>query len=108
MDDMGASQSTLGRLRSIRFDRLKIDPSYTQDTEAGPHQAILKAVVALGEGLGMETTAGGVDTSEQLARLRAHGWSEVQGNLVGRPMSAKDVAALLADRPASPLTQEGP
>ncbi len=99
MDELGTGPSTLGRLRSLPFDRLKIDPSFVRDDAPGPDQAILRAVATLGEGLGMNTAAGGVDTARQLDRLRAHGWGEVQGNLVGRPMSARDVAALLTGPP---------
>ena len=58
-------------------------------------EAIVRAVTGLGGSLGIATTAEGVETEEQLERLRAEGCDEAQGFHLGRPMPAADVRALL-------------
>jgi EAL domain-containing protein (putative c-di-GMP-specific phosphodiesterase class I) len=58
-------------------------------------EAIVRAVTGLGGSLGIATTAEGVETEEQLERLRAEGCDEAQAFHLGRPMPAADVRALL-------------
>ena len=97
MDDFGTGYSSLGYLQSFPFDRIKIDRSFIGDiTEGIGSLNIVRAVAALGRGLGMETTAEGVETSDQLDSVRAEGCTEVQGYLFGKPQPLKDVAVLLA------------
>ncbi len=62
---------------------------------SGDCEAIVKAGTSLGASLGMRITAEGVETAEQLARIRQEGCTEVQGYLTGKPMTAQDVATLL-------------
>jgi diguanylate cyclase (GGDEF)-like protein len=96
MDDFGTGYSSLSYLRKFPFDKIKIDQSFIrrlgidQDSDA-----IVRAVAHLGTTLGIRTTAEGVETAEQLARVRSEGCTEVQGYLTGRPLSAADAAALL-------------
>jgi len=97
MDDFGTGYSSLSYLRSFPFDKLKIDQSFVRDLELhGDAQAIVRAISGLGGSLCMRTTAEGVETQEQLDRLRADGCTEAQGYLFGKPMPAGDAAALLA------------
>jgi len=96
MDDFGAGYSSLGCLRMFAFDKIKIDPSFiTGLSEPGPCAAIVKAVAGLGASLGVVTTAEGVETPEQLARLREQGCGAAQGYLLGRATPASEVSALL-------------
>jgi diguanylate cyclase (GGDEF)-like protein/PAS domain S-box-containing protein len=96
MDDFGTGYSSLGYLQRFRFDRIKIDRSFVADllkrSEAAP---IVKAIVGLSTSLGMSVIAEGVENEQQLAVLRREGCNEVQGYLIGRPMPAADVLALL-------------
>ena len=96
MDDFGTGYSSLSYLQKFPFDKIKIDGSFVRGLEGQSGVAIVKAVAALGASLGMKTTAEGVETLEQLARIRADGCSEVQGYLTGRPISAPAAAVLLA------------
>ena len=96
MDDFGTGYSSLSYLRSFPFDKIKIDQSFVRDlSHNADAAAIVRAVARLGSSLGMATTAEGVETSDQLARLRAEGCTEVQGYLFSRPRPASEVAGLL-------------
>ena len=97
MDDFGTGYSSLSYLRSFTFDKIKMDRSFVAGLDAEPgNLAIIKAVVGLGLGFNATTTAEGVETAEQLQRLRAEGLDEAQGHLLGRPMPASDAARLIA------------
>ncbi|WP_232631401.1 putative bifunctional diguanylate cyclase/phosphodiesterase [Methylobacterium sp. Leaf118] len=108
MDDFGTGYSSLSYLQKFPFDKIKIDQSFVRgmagNAECG---AIVRAIARLGASLGMRTTAEGVETSDQLAAVRAEGCTEVQGYLTGRPMPGIEAAALLgpaaAEAPAVPF-----
>jgi len=96
MDDFGTGYSSLSYLRSFPFDKIKIDQSFVRDlSDNTDAAAIVRAVARLGSSLGMATTAEGVETGDQLARLRAEGCTEVQGYLFSKPRPASEVAGLL-------------
>jgi diguanylate cyclase (GGDEF)-like protein len=96
MDDFGTGYSSLSYLRSFPFDKIKIDRSFVNDLTQRPDcMAIIHAVVGLGESLGISTTAEGVETPEQLERLRAEGCTEAQGFLFSPPCPASEVARLI-------------
>ena len=86
IDDFGTGYSSMLTLQSFAFDRLKIDRTFIGQigiTHKG--MAIVKAVIALGQSLGMPVIAEGIETEEQLAFLKHHRCTEVQGYLTGRP-----------------------
>jgi EAL domain-containing protein (putative c-di-GMP-specific phosphodiesterase class I) len=86
MDDFGTGYSSLGYLQRFRFDKLKVDRSFIREiTGEGGKRAIVRAVLDLGRGLGMETCAEGVETEEQRTILAEEGCTQVQGFLFGRP-----------------------
>lgn len=98
MDDFGTGYSSLSYLQKFPFDRLKIDKSFVQNMAIDPDSAaIVRAVAALGRGLGVLTTAEGVETESQLESVRAEGCEEVQGFHTGRPLSAAAAALLLSN-----------
>jgi diguanylate cyclase (GGDEF)-like protein/PAS domain S-box-containing protein len=87
LDDFGTGYSSLSYLRRFPFDKLKIDASFVRALgEGGEAEAIVRAIMALGRSLGLCVTAEGVETEDQLARLRAEDCDQVQGFLLGRPM----------------------
>jgi EAL domain-containing protein (putative c-di-GMP-specific phosphodiesterase class I) len=99
MDDFGTGYSSLGYLRKFPFDKIKIDQSFIRDLADKPDCiAIVRAVTGLGSSLGMCTTAEGVETEEQLKRLRSEGCTEVQGYLISRPRPASELGPLLQPR----------
>ena len=97
MDDFGTGYSSLSYLRSFPFDKIKIDRSFVNDLSQRPDcMAIIHAVVGLGASLGITTTAEGVETEEQLNRLRAEGCTEAQGFLFSQPRPAKEILGLIS------------
>ena len=87
MDDFGTGYSSLAYLQSFPFDRIKIDRSFIKDIADGVGSLnIVRAMAALAKGLGMETTAEGVETSEQLDTVKSEGCTEMQGFLFSRPL----------------------
>jgi diguanylate cyclase (GGDEF)-like protein len=96
MDDFGTGYSSLSYLQSFPFDKIKIDRSFVKDIAEGVGSLnIVRAVAAMANGLGMTTTAEGVETKEQLDTVRAEGCTEMQGFLFSRPLPAHDLELLL-------------
>jgi diguanylate cyclase (GGDEF)-like protein len=96
LDDFGTGYSSLSYLRSFPFDKIKIDQSFVRDlVENKGSMSIIRAVTGLGRSLSMKTTAEGVETQEQLDRLREEGCTEVQGYLFSRPRPASELPALI-------------
>ena len=96
MDDFGTGYSSLSYLRCFPFDKIKIDRSFVKEISERPDcVAIIRAVAGLGMSLGIATTAEGIETNEQLERVRAEGCTEVQGYLFSPPRPAADLGPLL-------------
>jgi hypothetical protein len=89
LDDFGTGYSSLGYLKRAPFDKIKIDQSFVRGaTQAGSRNgAIIASIVSLAEALGMETTAEGVETLDELDLVRMLGCSHVQGYIYERPLS---------------------
>jgi diguanylate cyclase (GGDEF)-like protein len=97
MDDFGTGYSSLSYLRSFPFDKIKIDKSFIRDLSTSQSSvAIVRAVCGLARSFGALTTAEGVETDDQLTRIRAEGCTEVQGYLFSIPLPAAELPALLA------------
>jgi EAL domain-containing protein (putative c-di-GMP-specific phosphodiesterase class I) len=104
MDDFGTGYSSLSYLRSFPFDKIKIDRSFIKDiSDKGDCAAIVKAVAGLGKGLGIATTAEGVETIEQLSFLAKEGCDGVQGYLLGKPLPIGQYAGLVGREAAMEL-----
>jgi EAL domain-containing protein (putative c-di-GMP-specific phosphodiesterase class I) len=96
LDDFGTGYSSLSYLRSFPFDKIKIDQSFVRDlTTNKESMSIVRAVTGLGQSLGITTTAEGVETHEQLEKLREEGCTEVQGYLFSRPCPVGDLPLLI-------------
>ena len=99
LDDFGTGFSSLSSLQSFRFDGIKIDASFVQSigrTEKGV--AIVRMISRLAAEINVPLTAEGVETQEQLIKLRELGVHQVQGFLLGRPMSRDAMHRLVFDQ----------
>jgi diguanylate cyclase (GGDEF)-like protein/PAS domain S-box-containing protein len=94
LDDFGTGYSSLGYLKRAPFDKIKIDQSFVRGAANGQNRntAIIKAIVTLAEALGMETTAEGAETQDEIELIKSLGCSHIQGFVYGKPI---DAAALL-------------
>ena len=91
LDDFGTGYSSLSHLQSFPFDRIKIDRSFIKDIDGAGSLNIVRAVTALAKGLGMETTAEGVETQQQLDAVKLEGCTEMQGFLFSRPRPEHEI-----------------
>ncbi|WP_417620465.1 putative bifunctional diguanylate cyclase/phosphodiesterase [Parasphingorhabdus sp.] len=96
LDDFGTGYSSLGYLRKTRFSTIKVDRSFVQGAakNAPESLAIIRAVVAMADSLGMSTTAEGAETEEEVKMIRKLGCRKIQGYYFGRPMIAHDARQL--------------
>ena len=88
LDDFGTGYSSLGYLKKAPFDKIKIDQSFVRGAtiNGSRNGAIIAAIVSLAEALGMETTAEGVETLDELDLVRMLGCSHVQGFIYEKPL----------------------
>jgi diguanylate cyclase (GGDEF)-like protein/PAS domain S-box-containing protein len=101
IDDFGTGYSSLSYLKRFPVDTLKVDKSFVdglgKDAES---TAIVGAVISLAKSLGMRVTAEGIETKEQLERLRLLNCDQGQGYFFSRPLPAAQAEELLAKNPA--------
>jgi len=97
LDDFGTGYSSLSQLRSLPFDRLKIDRTFVNEVlDVGAAREIVEAIVALGRGLSLPVTAEGIESAAVLEALRRIGPLNGQGYLYGHPEDAATTHARLA------------
>jgi diguanylate cyclase (GGDEF)-like protein/PAS domain S-box-containing protein len=96
MDDFGTGYSSLSYLRSFPFDKIKIDQSFVRGLGTNNDaQAIVRAIISLGVGLGVTITAEGVETEGELNCLRGEGCHEAQGFLFSHARPNAEIVAML-------------
>lgn len=99
IDDFGTGYSSLAYLKRFRLDKLKVDQSFvSQMVSEASDAAIVQAVISLGHALKLKVIAEGVETEQQRVLLEEYGCEEMQGFLFSRPVPARELAALLAQR----------
>ena len=97
LDDFGTGYSSIAQLRSLPFDRLKIDRSFVGDADTDPAELnIIEAILGLARSLNMPVTAEGIETDIVHAHLAKLGDMKGQGYLYGRPANAHETGAFLA------------
>ncbi|MGE6790906.1 putative bifunctional diguanylate cyclase/phosphodiesterase [Pseudomonas guineae] len=90
IDDFGTGYSSLLYLKRLPANELKIDRGFVTELIKGTEDAaIITAIIALGQTLGMKIVAEGVETADQQELLTALGCNTLQGYLLGRPMPAE-------------------
>ena len=96
LDDFGTGYSSLSQLRSLPFDRIKIDRSFiTTLPDSKDSATIVRAIIAMGEGLGLPVTAEGVENPGVLDALQQFSGIKAQGFLYGKPGPAEKIYAEL-------------
>lgn len=99
MDDFGSGYSSLNMLNQMPLDILKLDMKFIQSETAKPvNQGILRFIMGLARWMHLSVVAEGVETKEQLTRLREIGCDYVQGYLFGKPMPCADFEQLFKVR----------
>jgi len=99
LDDFGTGYSSLAYLTRMPIGKLKIDRAFVAGLlDGGESAAIVRAVLAMADSLGMDVTAEGVETLPQAQALMAIGCNYLQGYYLSRPVPAADVPALAARR----------
>ncbi|MDO1580492.1 putative bifunctional diguanylate cyclase/phosphodiesterase [Rhizobium oryzicola] len=104
LDDFGTGYSSLAQLSNFSFDKIKIDRSFVasfQDQEK--QEKIVKAIVGLGIGLEVPTTAEGIETPDQLTSLIDMGCTYGQGYFFGKAVPATEALNMLAEPPLKAL-----
>ncbi|WP_127520586.1 EAL domain-containing protein [Mesorhizobium sp. Z1-4] len=105
LDDFGTGQSSLGRLREFNFDKLKIDRAFVSSIlDDKPSEHIIRAILAMCEGLNMDVVAEGIEDEGQAARLEQFGCAGGQGFLFGRPSNAEATLGYLRNTLRAPQT----
>ncbi|MGH2656171.1 MAG: putative bifunctional diguanylate cyclase/phosphodiesterase [Actinomycetota bacterium] len=101
IDDFGTGYSSLSYLERFPVDMLKIAKTFVDQLGNGePRSPLVEAVIGLGEALGLRTVAEGIETAQQLDRLRGLHCEQGQGFLFARPLGEQAIDILLRKRDA--------
>ncbi len=96
MDDFGSEYSSLNMLSQMELDILKLDMKFIRNEMEKPEErSILKDIISMVHRIGMSVVAEGVETREQMERVKAFGCDYVQGYYLARPMTAPEFGELL-------------
>jgi diguanylate cyclase (GGDEF)-like protein len=95
IDDFGTGYSSLSYIGRLPIDELKIDRSFIAGLDDDNGVAIVEGIIGLAKALGHDVVAEGIETAEQLDRLRAHDCDMAQGFLFSHPVPADEIVDLL-------------
>ncbi|MBV9769098.1 MAG: EAL domain-containing protein, partial [Bryobacterales bacterium] len=104
IDDFGTGYSSLSQLQNLPVDCVKIDRSFIKDLEPGAEgcTTLVRGIIALAHGLGLDVVAEGVETAQQLKLLNALGCDITQGFFMHRPVPSEELEEMLrSTRPAA-------
>ncbi|WP_407269645.1 EAL domain-containing protein [Radiobacillus sp. PE A8.2] len=107
LDDFGTGYSSLAYLTKFKPDVLKMDRSILQDVTNSPSKAaVVKSIIHLAHGLGIEVVAEGVETEGQLQFLHEYECDQIQGYIYSKPIPAYELLKLIAKRFLLPVDHE--
>jgi diguanylate cyclase (GGDEF)-like protein/PAS domain S-box-containing protein len=98
LDDFGTGYSSLSSLRQFPFDMLKIDRSFLTDMDTRRVDEIVRTISSLARVLGMSVTIEGLETADQVDRMRRLGIDLAQGFYFAHPLEPEKAAALMASQ----------
>lgn len=99
LDDFGSGYSSLNMLSQMKLDILKLDMNFTRnELEKSAEQSIMNDIISMAHRIGLHVVAEGVETKEQVDRLRAIGCDFVQGYYFAKPMPAVEFEKILHER----------
>ncbi|WP_420121180.1 EAL domain-containing protein [Nakamurella sp.] len=97
IDDFGTGYSSLSRLHILPIDRVKVDRSFVELLADGNPAPLVAATISMAHSLGMQTTAEGIESADQLPLLRLYGCDDGQGYHFGRPMTASAATEVIRE-----------
>jgi diguanylate cyclase (GGDEF)-like protein/PAS domain S-box-containing protein len=106
-DDFGTGYASLSMLEGFPITRLKIDRSFVRKMNDAPDVPVIRAILQLARSFGLDVVAEGIETQDQLRRLRRKGCAEGQGYLFGRPVAPEPFAERFLAGAASVLRRAG-
>ncbi len=107
LDDFGTGYSSLSHLVSLPFDRIKIDRLFvSQLGKTGKNELVIKAIVQLARGLGADVVAEGIETEDQVLRLRSCGVTLGQGYFLCKPLPVPEATPWIEEHSILTLREE--
>ncbi|WP_207485257.1 putative bifunctional diguanylate cyclase/phosphodiesterase [Arenibaculum pallidiluteum] len=95
LDDFGTGYSSLSYLRRFQVDKIKIDQSFVRHLGSSDNSSsIVQAIITMGQSMGVQVTAEGVETSEQLEFLARSGCNQMQGFLFAGAVPCSDLSSM--------------
>ncbi|MFD1903411.1 putative bifunctional diguanylate cyclase/phosphodiesterase [Paenibacillus rhizoplanae] len=98
LDDFGTGYSSLSYLKQLPITTLKIDKSFIDSIDTPNNMSLASSIVTIGHDMGLNVTAEGVETLEQLAFLERTRCDKIQGYYISKPIPEKEVAGWVAGR----------
>ena len=96
IDDFGVGYSSLGYLRSLPIDTIKIDRHFVNDIErSSDGRSLIEGIITMAHSLDLQVVAEGVENGEQLQILSGAGCDEIQGFYISRPLALADANVIL-------------
>ena len=99
IDDFGIGHSSLGYLKELPVDKLKVDKSFVMDSKSLTNAAIVRATISLAHSLGLTVTAEGVEDDQTFSALKLLGCEQAQGYYMSRPQAVDKLSLWLRESP---------